>query len=419
MNFEYRKIFHRNYLIITDYNIEDYEECYRSKMLKSNTLEQFLTYDTRNINGKIQFTYDISSKQSLYSFYESTYIDYEMLRHIILSLKTIFDQLNHYLLEPDFILLHPECIYMNIATKTLYYCYCPGEKNNFYDALSEFLNYLLGKINHEDQNSIVLAYSLQQCSLNPNYTIYDLMEILEKPVFTHETISEDITEKEPEFSFEPPAEKTEEFPPLPSPEKKTDKEKYLYPIAICCSFFLFGIGFLFHLKGIPLLFIGLIPLIAATFFSLSKKEDGIPLPNDFALPDDFTIQPADYHTPFSEEQILSESTYSEDTVILGYRTTEHLPRLIYTGTDFSSETEMNSFPFCIGKLTEKVQMTIDNPMISRIHARIHLKENIYYIEDMNSSNGTYLNQELLQPHALTELHPGDFITFSHLTYLFQ
>lgn len=427
MNFEYRKIFHRNYLIITDYNISDYTECYRSKMLKSNALEQFLPYDTRNINGHIEFTYDISSRQSLYSFYENSTIDYEMLRHIMMSLRTAFDALNNYLLEPDFMVLNPNCIYINPGTKSLYFCFCPGEKNNFYDSLSEFLNFLLGKINHADQNSIVLAYSLQQCSLNPNYTIHDLMEVLETPAFHHEAKPQEETS----FSFEEPEHSYQEPEPLPSLSaqvpllQKTTTDSFsprrLIP-AIFLSALFFAAGyFYFQLQGILLLCLGFSPVLCVlclSFFTERKEE--LPVPDSLSFSsDDFSEKIPENNFLFSDEDVQTESNYYEDTIILGYRNTDNLPKLIYTGTDFTSESTLDSFPFLIGKMSEKVQLTIDNPMISRIHARIHLKENTYYLEDMNSSNGTYLNNELIQPHSLAELKPGDFITFSHLTYLFQ
>ena len=43
---------------------------------------------------------------------------------------------------------------------------------------------------------------------------------------------------------------------------------------------------------------------------------------------------------------------------------------------------------------------ISAPGVSRQHARLFLQEGTYSIEDMNSSNGTYLNQE-----PLTGSHP--------------
>lgn len=79
---------------------------------------------------------------------------------------------------------------MNLATKAIYFCYCPGEKKDFYLSLKDFLSYLLSKIDHTDNNSIVLAYSLQQQTLSENYTFDDIINILNKPVFHHTSETE-------------------------------------------------------------------------------------------------------------------------------------------------------------------------------------------------------------------------------------
>lgn len=442
MNIEYRKIFNKNYAIITDYNIKNYKECYRSKMLKSNKLNNFLAYDTQNFNGIIQFTYDISSKQSINSFYENCDIDYEMVRHLIMSLKTAFDTLNNFLLEPDYIVLDPQLIYMNIATKSIYFCYCPGENNNFYDSLNNFLCYILSKINYEDNNSIILAYSLQQQSTNKNYTFDDLLEILNKPVFQHTAENPDINAEskstvssEPEYENPPvpniyntatPDHKNfSPYPELNHPVFHKNNTSLLFTVL----FFIFSGAILYYGIFQDHFSLELTLLLCSTCaficFNLSSfiKSSQKKLPDIYRESDDlFPSCPPESNMPehtLSDEDITTESSYCEDTVILGYRNTENAPKLIYTGTDFESVNEITSFPYTIGKMEQNVNMIISHPMISRIHAKIYLKENHYYIEDMNSSNGTYINNSLIQPHTLTEISPGDHITFSHLTYIFQ
>lgn len=459
MNIEYRKIFNKNYAVISDYNITDYKECYRSKMLKSNQLNSFLSYDTQNINGSIHFTYDISSKQSIYSFYENSDIDYETIRHLIMSLKAAVDTLNDYLLEPDYIILDPKMIYMNIATKTIYFCYCPGEKNHFYESLNTLICYILSKIDHQDNNSIILAYSLQQQSSNTNYTFDDLMEILNKQVFNHQNNHINQTEqtaKKTKISVDNTSlyENNNKSQPTPDgiesnyfsdiPEyhlKKNVKNtthsllRYIFIIPTCI--FLAALGIIFY-YGLVRQEISMELMIIASAFSAfisfnlfsflkQKQETKSDLISNL-LKDEISSSHNE-KLPFSEnissydmtqkEEPKTDMNYYEDTVILGYRSNESIPRLVYTGTDFISENELCNFPFIIGKMTDNVNMVIDNPMISRIHAKIYLKENHYYIEDMNSSNGTYINNTLLQPHSLTEICTGDYITFSHLTYIFQ
>jgi len=451
MKIEYRKIFNKNYAVISDYNITDYKECYRSKMLKSNKLDHFLTYDTQNINGTVHFTYDISSKQPIYSFYENSDIDYETIRHLIMSLKAALDSLNNYLLEPDYIILDPKMIYMNIATKTLYFCYCPGEKNNFYESLNSLICYILSKINHEDTNSIILAYSLQQQSINTNYTFDDLMEILNKQVFNYKSNHINQTEqnqenqksddcsggyyedkKEPCIAPDYP-----ESEPLSDISKHFSKKISKWTAAVPICIFLAALNVILYyglvLQAISVeltvIFSAVSAFLCFELFAFLKNrgtnKPGISAnsskPESSISPEikESSFESGEYHTTETNENRKTEESYYEDTVILGYRSSESMPRLVYTGTDFVSENELSSFPFTIGKMTDNVNMIIDNPMISRIHAKIYLKEGHYYIEDMNSSNGTYINNNLIQPHSLTEINTGDYITFSHLTYIFQ
>ena len=424
MKIEYKKIFNKNYVVLTDYNISDYKECYRSKMLKSNQPEFFLPYDTQNINGAIQFTYDISSKQSIESFYENSKMDYETIRHFIFSLKEALDTLNNYLLEPDYLILEPRLIYINITTKNLYFCYCPGEKQNFYDSLNQFLCYMISKIDHEDNNSIILAYSLQQQSMNQNYTFDDLIEILNKPVFEH-------------TSNPIPKEEIEEVPSSMDLSEQIQFEHLKTQAPSANNTLLFSIGILvisigmaFYLTSIKNVISPLTAgfmIIAAGFlcyFIHNSNSEIEPSCCEKETEPSHIISLSEEETSmaehsFSSSNVQTEENYYEDTVILGYRNTENAPKLIYTGTDFDSVNDLTRFPFTIGKMAQNVDMVISHPMISRIHSKIYYKENHYYIEDMNSSNGTYINNELIPPHTLTEISPGDHITFSHLTYIFQ
>ena len=56
--------------------------------------------------------------------------------------------------------------------------------------------------------------------------------------------------------------------------------------------------------------------------------------------------------------------------------------------------------------------------ISRNHARITREEGQYYIEDLNSRNGTYLNGELLSYKQKCRMKPGDHLRFAREEYVF-
>jgi len=55
-------------------------------------------------------------------------------------------------------------------------------------------------------------------------------------------------------------------------------------------------------------------------------------------------------------------------------------------------------------------LVIDNPTISRHHFRIFRKEDSFFIEDLGSTNGTYLNGVRIKDSILNN---GDLISISH------
>ncbi|HUI67247.1 MAG TPA: FHA domain-containing protein [Nitrospirota bacterium] len=57
--------------------------------------------------------------------------------------------------------------------------------------------------------------------------------------------------------------------------------------------------------------------------------------------------------------------------------------------------------------------------VSRKHAVIHRSGNVYTIEDMGSTNGTYVNKKRIQPHVPQTITPGDELRFGKLALSLQ
>jgi pSer/pThr/pTyr-binding forkhead associated (FHA) protein len=53
--------------------------------------------------------------------------------------------------------------------------------------------------------------------------------------------------------------------------------------------------------------------------------------------------------------------------------------------------------------------------VSRKHAVIHHAGPDYTVEDMGSTNGTYINKKRIQPHAPQAIKPGDEVRFGKLS----
>ena len=66
---------------------------------------------------------------------------------------------------------------------------------------------------------------------------------------------------------------------------------------------------------------------------------------------------------------------------------------------------------------DRAEIRLDDPFASSSHARVYEQGNIVVIEDLNSTNGTYLNEELLQ--TARPLHPGDRVRIGDSEFAFE
>lgn len=164
-------------------------------------------------------------------------------------------------------------------------------------------------------------------------------------------------------------------------------------------------------------------------YHITKNDDNSKLCDNYNFTDNtknnnsnnFNICNNDNNNSNNNNSNNSTDDYYEfgNTIILSTRDNCTNHRLVYTGTDYVDNVPINSYPFTIGKLKNSVNMVINNPLISRIHACIYMDKEEFFIEDMNSSNGTYVNDTLLKPHEKFPLKEGDKIKFSHLIYIFE
>ena len=80
---------------------------------------------------------------------------------------------------------------------------------------------------------------------------------------------------------------------------------------------------------------------------------------------------------------------------------------------------ITDFPFFIGKLKKNVDYCLEKSVVSRYHAKITKEQERFYITDLNSTNGTFLNNEPVQTYARKELKLGDEVALANIKYVFE
>jgi len=110
------------------------------------------------------------------------------------------------------------------------------------------------------------------------------------------------------------------------------------------------------------------------------------------------------------------------------RLQQQTAKLLHLQTKTEIELPQNLSIIHIGKPNDQIPPDIDvsgfpnSEVVSRVHADIRVEGDAYYIEDIGSSNGTYVNHTALPKGNRHRLRPGDRIALGKgdlVTFLFQ
>ncbi|MCL2163439.1 MAG: FHA domain-containing protein [Oscillospiraceae bacterium] len=74
--------------------------------------------------------------------------------------------------------------------------------------------------------------------------------------------------------------------------------------------------------------------------------------------------------------------------------------------------------FVIGRLKDKSDLVLNNKAIGKVHAKLEQSDNTWIIRDMNSKNGTYINNIRLECGSAKPLNNYDTITIANIDLIF-
>jgi DNA-binding winged helix-turn-helix (wHTH) protein len=93
--------------------------------------------------------------------------------------------------------------------------------------------------------------------------------------------------------------------------------------------------------------------------------------------------------------------------------------LIQEGDRAGKAVALDSFPFTIGRARD-CNYVLDYTEISRLHAQCYSDHLNIFLEDMGSTNGTFVNGRRLDPGEAYRLRAGDMVRFAQIcTWIFD
>ena len=181
MKTSYQREMKRNYLIV-DPELSEIPEMipFEQKMLEQNQIDGILHFQVRQKDEKIRFFYEITSRQPLIRMLEGQSVQAPQIRALVFGIARALDHMEQYLLSEKSVLLDPEYLYVDPENLKVWLCLVPGRECDFPEDYSKFLEYLLGKVDHRDKESVVLAYGLYQETRKENYGMGDILRLAQQ-----------------------------------------------------------------------------------------------------------------------------------------------------------------------------------------------------------------------------------------------
>lgn len=349
------------------------EGCLDEKLIFNHNIEGTIPCEKCQINDSGQYWYDISGKQALDSYCKMNMIGQELFEHLILRICNQLELLEWNLIDGKCLMLKPEYIFLNYNAEEISFVLYPNKEGEFLKELRELMEFLLTKLNHQEKETVHAAYEIYETTLIEGFSIDQLKNrILEKRI---QEIPIEIVEPKQEVG-----EKLERIERDSSLESKGLIEKIEM--------------FLQKIKE------GLQECLKEERREKRELKEEIP---DVVYP--------------KEEYEEKANIEIHPTVCLTADLGEARGLLLYEGTENYPDFEINQSVCLIGK-SHRVKLQIERDTISQFHARIEYLNGEYYIEDMNSTNGTFVNDEFLNYKERRVLMPGDRIRFAEVKYRF-
>ena len=456
MRAEYKRDMNHNYLILYGED-EINTDSYQVRMLVGNVIPSLLKCRIQGMDGRFLVYFDITSKQALSVLYEEKKMGVEDLRLIFGGFVKAMEDAAEYLMNPGQFIISPEYIYTDIEKQEIYFCMMPGYEKDIKEQFQFLTEYILPKIDHQDQDAVILGYGVYKRAMEDSFHLEHIKEELYKTQGQQgttttkaeqmKTESEQRQESE-DFNLEEEGfweneEINQEF------VRDGEKSKRLSlpqktGVIVLAAILLCGIAATTLMGYLPYLetgtILGIIIVLVAWvllfgYVSKIKKKPGAlrqgreeerdkpkgitgKVPTDQTDQSQNTIKSVVKSTnkPVAKSSQL-HADYGE-TVVLSAGAVSGPASLVSKEPGELATIYINEDLTVIGKLETACDAVISLPTVSRIHAKIRKKEDAYYLTDMNSRNGTAVNGRLLLPDEEYRLEPEDEVDFAQARYIF-
>lgn len=398
MQTEYIKSLNCNYeRILLDGKPE--EKRYQYCIVGRGGIKGLLPCNLRYINGQGYLYYDITSKQNIQQIYSKKSIARDWVKDFLWSLRQIRQELERFLLDAGNILMFPEQIFQDLESRAFSFLYIPYYEGK--NGIKELMDFWVEHIDYDDDLLVTCVYHMYE-QMDQNGDIY-----FQKQIFEDAKMLEAAQMTEVGKAVTQAAEVGE------GTARTTEINQMAAQTAEKATMQTMEAGEITDSVQAPDGRISTNPSKRRFFGIFDGRK------KDREMRDQYRQNMQEIMSGYA---VAEESAYDEDygkTIYIEEAAAEkEMQRKIETPKGKLVAVIKDSV-LTLGKKKGDADIVLEDTSVSRLHARITKEKDTFYIEDLNSTNGTFKNGLQLQPYERRELEEGDEVRLGRVMLIFR
>lgn len=377
------------------------EKRYQYCMIGRGGIKGLLSCNLRYVNGQGYLYYDITSKQNVRQVYSKKNITRDWLKDFLWSLRQVRQELERFLLDAENVLLFPEQIFQDLESRVFSFLYVPYHEGK--NGIKELMDFWVEHIDYDDDLLVTCVYHMYE-QMDQNGEVYLQAQIFEDAKVLDAVRAAEADEARAQTmeagktaagktaagkAAAGTAENRKRVSRTTETGGMTDDER--------ATEGRMGIG-----------------QPKKRFFGIfdGRKKD--------------REMREQYRRNVQEimggQAVAEDSAYDEDygrTIYVQEPAAERQAQRKLETSKGKLVAVLESPVMTLGKKKGEADVVLEDASVSRLHARITKEQDVHYLEDLNSTNGTFKNGLQLQPYEKRELEEGDEVKLGRVTLIFR
>ncbi len=428
LEFEFENDYTKQYIVTYLENGQDVVD-YEVEIINKDSTPCVLNVEIKQLKDKIKVMYDVTNKTSIKEYLKGITLTKVQFITIVTNIANCLIGCKNYFLDEKKFLVSLDCLFIDKKDMKVYLVYCPFKmevventdlvyKNIVKSLIIDFLSFdendsenviqkTLTYLRKDDFSMVEFKNYLDEFQEENINVVCDTGRIINK---RENPIDNKIIDNK---------ETVKKINKIQNNETKVSGNNVLILLLQLIVLGIIGLIAMIGSFGVVMItsivFIIVIDLILVIFvltrnsrFQKSKMRKN-KLDTSFINNQQEKINPKN---KTSKREIITEMSF--DTELLDDKTAYLLSKKAGT----VERIAINKNIFKIGRMPGKVDYISDNIAVGKIHGEIRKNEDKYYVVDLNSRNGTYLNGNKLNSNDLYEIKNDDTIVFANSEFTF-